>query len=278
MNISKRDIVLAMAGGIFNLGKNFFGPIIPWFKAKGYEHFHVINYPLRNVRFNQYDKEKLQRLGDCHLLHDFIFLERELSNLKKRNNGKRIILLAHSKSGALGQILAQYSIFDGLVALCPAPPRGISALSFSGFWNMKSVLAQIIRSRSTKIPVRRSFPDTLKGAFHPAMNASEQEHAYNELVWESGRIIWELAFDRFLHRKELESTLFVDEQKVEIPLLFIGGSLDKIIKARTVQKIAKKFGTEAVIFKEVAHYPFWGKPGLEVLDAIDGWISAKYLA
>lgn len=270
--MDKNSVVWILGGGIFNEGTAFWAEPEHMLSELGWNNFCFLKYALRSKGFSEYPP---QGLGNLSLGTDTSDCRIRIAEIRQKfGPDKKYIFAGHSKSGLIGQVLAHEGLFDGLIALNPAMPQGFSALSFSSLWWMKSVLWQIIRKRSTRIAVNRSYDDSIRGGLHPEMDDEERRKTYQGLVWESGQVIWDLAFNKPEVQPELIS-------EAGVPILMVSGDNDKLVKTSSVTSLAnwhRDHGVEIkhYDFKGAAHYPFWGQERAILIDVMDQWATRNF--
>lgn len=267
--MEKEDIVLIPSSGIFNEGTDFWNDVLINLKRKGYTKIELVKFHLRNRKFFQ---EPPEGLGEISLSADVSDCRAQIMRIKRiYGQDKKYVFIGHSKSGLIGQVLAQEDLFDGLIALNPAMPKGISALSASAFWCMKSVLARAVCKLSIEIAVRRSYKDTVLGALHPNMSDETKTRIFQSLVWESSKVIWDLSFNKPK----------VDPASIKVPILFVGGDRDMLVRIRSIktlfgQYLKQSAKAELLVLEDGAHYPFWGEQSETLIDKMDQWIVRRF--
>lgn len=174
------------------------------------------------------------------------------------------ILVGHSTGGLLVQKLAELLNPPAAVALTPAAPRGIFALSTLELLGVSlRHLREILLSRP--ILPSQGEADALLGGRLPA---DERRAVYARLVPESGRMTFDIAV----------AGLPVDAARVRCPLLVVAGREDRITPARMVKKIARKYGAELRVYDNHAHMLLM-EPGWQTIAGdIATWLDAQHLS
>lgn len=181
------------------------------------------------------------------------------------------IIIGHSMGGFLAQELASRGLGKAVVLLTPAAPAGILAVTLSvarcfisihtkwGFW---------------KTPIKQTFKEAVYGSLHK-FPPEEQKLIYDEYVYESGQAAAELGFWIFDKHK----TTRIDEKSITAPMLIIGGGEDRIVPAKIIRKIAKKY-KHVADYKEFSDYSHQviNQPGWEqVAGFVLNWLEDKRL-
>jgi pimeloyl-ACP methyl ester carboxylesterase len=171
------------------------------------------------------------------------------------------ILVGHSMGGLIVQKLAEIGDPPAAVLLTPAAPRGIFALSTPKlFWLSLRHAGEIFGSR----PITPSFEEAdalLYGRTPP----EERRAAFERLVPESGRQAFDVAV----------TGVPVDARRVRCPMLVVAGREDRITPAKTVRKVAAKYGAEIRVWDEHAHMLIQ-EPGWEAIAAdVAAWLEKE---
>ena len=184
-----------------------------------------------------------------------------------RNLDEKPVIMGHSMGGLIAQILGSRGLAKSLVLLSSAAPAGILALKPSV---IKSIPVAMIQWGFWRKPVKSTFESTSYSAMH-LLSPKEQRDAYKRYVYESGRAVFEIGFWIFDSRK----AAFVDEKKIDVPVMVVSGSEDRITPASVHRKIALKYRNTAT-YMEFPHHAHWifGEPGWEsVAGHIHLWLN-----
>jgi len=207
-----------------------------------------------------------KRLGSQSLSDYIDYLKREIDRLDLAG-GEKPIVISHSMGGLLAQKIAEQGLVDMLVAITPAPPKGIFALSR---YSLKSVLGMKIPLAFWKSPIGV----TLKGMEYMALHLTppdERIDVFEKTGYESGRVMLELSFS-FL---DPYNCARVDEKKIGCPMLVVSAGKDRLLPPKVVKKIAKKYSADYKNFEEHAHWiiaePGWKEPAEYILN----WIKQQ---
>ncbi|HOZ55853.1 MAG TPA: alpha/beta hydrolase [bacterium] len=256
-----RSVILVELPGIFNRASSFYSGLFHiYFTDRNYECV-PIDLPYRDVPFS---KVPAMELGKITLQDDAFFLVGRINYIKGKYPNSKIVLVGHSRGGLLAQMVAAElgDGIDAMILLCPAPPSGISSLSFSGVLTFAGLMKNGLSWRDT--PIARTFEATCYGVLDDEMPKEEALAVHRGLVWESGQTFWQLVFDK----------PEVDDSKITCPILVIGGEKDRLISPSTAKKVADKYGADFALFN-TAHYPFYKYEGREAVHFIDCWLKEK---
>ena len=172
------------------------------------------------------------------------------------------ILVGHSLGGLIAQKLAELFDPPAVIALSPAPPRGIFPMSSLG------PLLAVIR-HGPEILLSRPVIARKTEAFRLILNripSYEQDAIYNKGLPQSGRLLFELTIGR----------LSVNASRVHCPMLIIAGTEDKMIPSRTVRQIALKYQADFREYAGFAHMlnlePGWERIAEDILNWLENTI------
>lgn len=157
----------------------------------------------------------------------------------KKIAGKDDVLIGHSMGGLVVQKVAEGKEIKGGVAICSAPPKGIK-LSKKFLLSFLKYIPKVTMNK----PFKPDF-SSVKKFFMNCMKEEDALKAYERLEKDSAKVAYELAL----------SKIDVDERKVKCPLLFIGGKYDKASPPYIIEKMAKKYNAEFIIY-EGCHWIF----------------------
>lgn len=169
------------------------------------------------------------------------------------------VLVGHSMGGLVAQKVAETGGVRATVALTSAAPRGIIVLRWPALSRMAKYLGPMFGDR----PFLISRSDANALALNQ-LSPDRQAWAYDQLVPESGRAAWELAF----------GLIGVNEVAVRCPLLAVGAEHDAITPVAVQRRIARKYSAEYLGVSGHAHMLMleegWELPFREVLR----WVEA----
>lgn len=211
-------------------------------------------YPYHNLKdmHDEPDPElgKLGLLDYAKMIGDFI----------KDNYESPPIIIGFSMGGLLAQIVVSrgYAKAEKIIAITPSPCAGVWALhpaTMKAFWSIMK------RWGFWRKPMRQTYEEAI-GSMLNLLSVDERTDIFSQLQYESGRAAFQIGY-YFLD--PLKSS-WVDESKIDCPLLIIGAGKDQMTPISVTRRIAKKFkkvfGFQYVEFPENAHWPI-GEPGYE---------------
>jgi pimeloyl-ACP methyl ester carboxylesterase len=206
------------------------------------------------------------RLATASLLDYVDTLAHEIAQLDEKP-----IVMGHSMGGLLAQMLGERGLAKALVLLTPAAPAGVLALKPSV---IRSFAGMLTIWGFWRKPVRPTLRDAVYSTFH-LLPPDQQRQAYDRLVPESGRVVFETGLWLFDSRHASR----VDATKVTCPVLVIAGSQDRIVPAAVVRQVANKY-RHVSSYKEFADHAHWvvAEPGWQDVAAYVGtWLEQKAL-
>ena len=169
------------------------------------------------------------------------------------------IIIGHSMGGLLAQLAAERQAARGIVLLAPAPPRGIPVLSLKLAIHQAKYMPAIVTSRVV-VPGRTD----LRVLVLNRVPESEREMLLDMMVPDSGRAALQMSV----------LGVPVDRARITVPVLVIGGDMDLFIPFSRTERVAKRYGTEAVSAPGRGHMLII-EPGYEeICDWIAAWIRS----
>lgn len=169
------------------------------------------------------------------------------------------ILVGHSMGGLLVQKLTETAAPAAVVAITPAPPRGIFALRTAR-------LLRAVATHGREMVLRRSLMLDQREAAWLALNgfsALEQARIYACFVPESGRAAFEMVC----------LGLKVNQARLRCPMLVVGARNDNMTPVQVVRKVAKKYRADYREYARSAHMIIM-EPGWEdVSQDIASWLT-----
>jgi len=240
----------------------------PWYFEKFKKHFTAKGYRCITPTLRHHDVDPNQlpdpALGTTGLLDYAADLEAEISKLEEKP-----VLIGHSMGGLLAMILASRDLAAAAVALTPAAPAGINAITPSV---VRSFFSVQTKWGFWKQPMRQTYNEAVYSMLN-LLSPAEQKEAYSNFVYESGRAAFQIGYPYLDSQKASR----IDESSVTCPLLIIGGQEDRITPISVIRKVAKKFDQQAD-YKEFAGHAHWiiAEPGWEeVAGYASNWIEQK---
>jgi len=176
------------------------------------------------------------------------------------------VIIGHSMGGFITQkYLERHHEHPAAVLLTPIPPTGLWPTTFNVLGERPLILLKSIASLSL-YPVVETPEVARWSLFSDDFPTELLEKYHSQLQNES--------FRSYLDELGLN---LVHTKRVKTPLLVIGAENDAVIKPWMVQRTAKIYGTQAVIFPDMAHDVMleagWEKVAKRVLD----WLEEKGL-
>ncbi|MFA4941940.1 MAG: alpha/beta hydrolase, partial [Patescibacteria group bacterium] len=196
---------------------------------------------------------------------DIDFLLTQIAQIRKTlKPGEPFIGMGYSRGAMLVLKLQEISadkgekLFDKIVLITPAPPKGISALSWPA---IKAYLSIKPLWGFWRKPVRREFSSMAQAVFENRMPINDQKNLYRDFSWESGRVILETLF----------APPKINPEKITVPVLVIAGAYDVLISPSTAQKIANMFSADYRLVGGT-HFILKGSARQKMCEIIIEWI------
>lgn len=189
-----------------------------------------------------------------------------------QETGRQPVLMGHSMGGLIVQKLAEQGLGSAAVLLTPASPadaRGKPAPA------QLFTFANIAFASKPETKAHKIWKPGFRWGVLNRVPAARHEALYAEAVYDSGRVYADLArpIDQDPHR-----TAEVDEQKVRVPVLTIGGAQDRTTPAEHVRLVAQKYARVGGDQREYAQHAHWivDEPGTDRVTAdIAAWLDAR---
>ena len=164
----------------------------------------------------------------------------------------RPLVVGHSMGGLLAQRLAELDLVDAAALIAPAPPRGITVMSWQLAIRQLKYLPAIVASRAVQ-PSREDIRALVMNRVPP----SDQDDLIDLLVPDSGRAGRQMSI----------TGVAVDKSRVRCPLLVVAAGDDQFIPAKTVARIARRYGVPVQVMSGHGHMLVL-EPGWQELAAI----------
>jgi non-heme chloroperoxidase len=200
------------------------------------------------------------------------FLEAEIARLMQGGSPPPV-LVGHSLGGLLAQQLAARNLARAAVLLAPVAAWGTLPHSMAEIGGAIGLLLKTGNLRSKALP-----PD-YQLAEHYSMDRippALRRDSFARLVPESGRVL----FETLTWWLDWHAATHVSAHRVQIPMLVLAGSDDKVTPAVTCRSVARQYSGRAV-FREVpdlSHFIF-GEPKEDEVNAmIADWIDEHAMA
>lgn len=177
------------------------------------------------------------------------------------------ILVGHSMGGLLVQLVAAQVPCKGLVLLSSAPPAGINGLSYSAIRTMgRNMLRFPLWRKVTEVGLRN-----VRYGIANAQSSELQQEIFEKSTYESGTATIQISLGLFLRNR---SVSHVNNDKIQCPILIIGGTCDRITPITVQRKIDKNFGAQSklVEIKDCCHWTVGGKYFPQIKSEIFNWL------
>ena len=178
------------------------------------------------------------------------------------------ILVGHSMGGLIAQMVAARTDIAAVIALTPAPPAGVLALKPSTIKVFRKIL---FSKKFWKNPTRLDWDAARYGLYHNLPEDEARAH-YADMVWESGKATYEIAFWTLDRTKAAK----LNRANIDCPVLMISGGKDRTVDASVVKASAKRYKGKAE-YVDLPEHSHWliGEQGWEnVVDRCLDFISA----
>lgn len=173
------------------------------------------------------------------------------------------ILIGHSMGGGIIQKYLEKRAAPAGVLMASMPPSGILATAMRLLWRHPLIFARMNVSLSLYPMVEK--PEYVREWFL-------SEAMPNEDVWRYAELMQEESYRAFLDMLLLN---LPKPSLVSTPLLVLGAEKDALFSPAQVKATAKAYGTQAVIFDDMAHDMMleceWSTVGDTILD----WLTDK---
>jgi pimeloyl-ACP methyl ester carboxylesterase len=194
-------------------------------------------------------------------MNDFIDDARQAVYWLTERIGKPIIV-GHSMGGLIAQKLAEEGFARAVVLLSPAPPRGISVMTFGLLRRQIRYLPAILRSRR----VTPRLPE-MRALVLNRIPESEQQATFARFVPDSGRA----GRDMSLGAVRVNAGRVRESSKV----LVITSDDDRFVPQRIAQRIAQRYHAPLYVARGHGHLML-REPGWEEAAAfIAGWLDKE---
>lgn len=180
------------------------------------------------------------------------------------------VLIGHSLGGLLAQQLAAQNLARAAVLLAPVAPWGILPKTR---WEMDTIFG-LMKAHV----VDKAIPPNFELAAKYSMDripAALQRDIFARLVPESGRVLYET----LLWWMDWQAASYVSARRMQVPMLVLCGSDDKVTPPSTCRAVARRYPGRAV-FREIpdlSHFTF-GEPQEDaVIAMVASWLDEHAL-
>ena len=173
------------------------------------------------------------------------------------------ILVGHGMGGLLVQKLAEAGRTRAAILLAPASPKGAQAQPpAAALPVLLALLPALVRGRPIAFSYRQAARILLNG-----VPEAQRRHAYEGTVPDSGLAV-----------REVQAGIAVDVSRVELPVLCIAGSDDRLCPPEGVRKVAGRYRADLREYAGRAHFLI-AEPGWETIAAdVLAWLVQRGLA
>lgn len=206
-------------------------------------------------------------------LKDYVDDVEALAREVEKTEGVAPVLFGHSMGGLIVQKVLERGAGRAGVLLTPASPVGASAGgSAAQLFTFANVLFGGGPARSHKI-WRTGFSWGVLNQVPKAKHAG----IYAGTVYDSGAVYADLGNPD----KDESRTGVVDETKIKVPVLTIGGAKDRATPIANVRLVGAKYGKVGGDYREYPNHAHWivDEPGTDkVIADIAEWLASKGIA
>jgi pimeloyl-ACP methyl ester carboxylesterase len=181
------------------------------------------------------------------------------------------IVMGHSMGGLIAQMLAVRMPLAALVCVNSASPGSIHQLRPM---TLPGTLRHFANPLLWRMPFRLNAWEAGYLLFNQ-MPADQVRTMHARIVDESGRVAYQQAFGPL----NLVGSNRVDKAKINAPMLYLSGALDRIIPVAASRASARWYG-DALTYREYPQHAHWllQEPGYEeVLRDVLGWLESANL-
>lgn len=208
-------------------------------------------------------------------LKDYVDDIETLATALEAETGVAPVLFGHSMGGLVVQKLAERGVGRAAVLITPASPA--DARVRAGALAQAFTFANVLLSGK---PDARSHKIWRTGFSWGVLNrVPKARHAgiFAGTVHDSGGVYSDIAYPD----RDPSRTAFIDETRIRVPILVIGGGRDRATPVAGVRKVAEKYARVGGDYREYPENAHWivDEPGTDVVIAdIATWLAAKGLS
>lgn len=254
--MKKQSIVLVHGmwsrGVLFSGFKNFF-------QEKGYECIEP------DLPMHTKEKSINMQVGNLGFLD---FTEHIAKIIQKMENPP--VVMGHSMGGLIALKLAEMGLAKKAVLITPATQRGIMNIGIKPIFGFLPAFTTPFFWKKPLLPSKKGL-----NFIFGEVPQSLKESMFNFLVPESGRALFEIA----LWPLDLKKSTYIDNTKINCPVLQIAGKKDNIIPYPVLKKQADILSDNLKDFKFKAyenkgHGILWEQDWDKVANDINIWLEA----
>lgn len=223
-------------------------PFKTFFESKG---FRVLTPQLRHhhcLHHEELDAE-LGQTSIRHYVDDILAMVRGLKHPP--------ILMGHSMGALIAQLVSARTPVRASVLLASAPIAGTARVFSLDSWLILG--RQVVHPFSWRKPRKPTYRAMRYGLFNELSERSSRQ-MYDQIVWESGRAIWEVCF----HMYDPHRSVHIYPSEINTPQLFLTGTHDRLTPPYIGKCTAQHFGNTAA-FEAIDGRAHWliSEPGWE---------------
>ncbi|MFY8139172.1 MAG: alpha/beta hydrolase [Caulobacter sp.] len=211
--------------------------------------------------------------ADLHTLRlkDYVDDVEALAREVEAAEGVAPVLFGHSMGGLIVQKVAERGAGRAAVLLTPASPADVVS---SASLAQAFTFANVLFSGKVEAKGHKIWKTGFSWGVLNRVPAAKHQGIFAGTVYDSGGVYADLAYpDRDPHR-----IAFIDETKITIPILTIGGGRDRATPVAGVRKVGEKYARVGGDYREYADNAHWivDEPGTDqVIADIAAWLTAK---
>ena len=241
--------------------------LAPAFRDRGWK---VVTPTLRDeLRPTANPPAELNKISLADYVADVSALAREIAAA----DGRAPVVFGHSMGGMLAQKLAEAGLARAAVLITPAsPPDARAGRSLA----QAVTFANILFSGRPENRPHRIWKFGFTTGVLNCVPKARHEALFAESRYDSGRVYADLAYPE----DDPNRTIFVDESKIGVPMLVVGGAKDRTTPIADVRLVAQKYKKVGADYREYADNGHWivDEPGTDkVIVDIAAFLEAKGL-
>jgi len=245
-----------------------FDRLAPAFRAMGWRVETPTLFPEKRTAFNPpADLPSLK-------LNDYVQAMADAARRLTEENGVPPVLLGHSMGGLIVQKLAEMGLGRAAILLTPASP--VDARSGSSLAQAVT-FAKVLFSGAPETKSHKIWRTGFSWGVLNRVPSARHREIFAGTVYDSGGVYADIAYPD----KDPHKVATIDETKITIPILTIGGGKDRATPIADVRRVAAKYamiGGDYLEYPDNAHW-IVDEPGTEhVIDDIARWLDNKGLA
>lgn len=206
-------------------------------------------------------------------LKDYVDDMEAMARQLQAETGQPPVLVGHSMGGLIVQKLAERGLGRGAILLTPASP--VDARSGSSLAQAVT-FGNILFSGKPETKAHKIWPTGFKWGVLNRVPTARHAEIYATAVHDSGGVYNDLAYPE----KDEHGIATIDESKVKIPVLTVGGAKDRATPIADVRRVGAKYGRVGGDYLEYPNNAHWivDEPGTDqVIEDIANWLDSKGL-